>query len=202
MLINLLTLFAFMLACTEKKDNNQTADTSDVSTTNGDFSGPAEGEWVDENPYIISDNCELAYEDPSQPVTTIVSIEISDVQVDTFTITFPFENDVSWQENEIAPSATCSWTTTGNISCNNPEYMNRSLAEFFEGEAESELENLTGNMIGSLEVEGSFSDDETLEGTFINGFTCEGADCASMDVPNPCLLEKGFSVVLTNPSEE
>ena len=198
MLMNLLTLFACMLACADSKETPQTTDTS--NTESGDFQGPAEGEWIDENPYLISDNCELAYEDPSQPVLAIINLEISDVQTNTLTITFPFENDVAWQENEIAPSATCSQTTTGNVSCSNPEYMNRSLAEYFEGDPG--LENLNGNMIGSLEVQASFSDDETLDGSFINSFTCEGEDCASMGVPNPCVLEKGFSVVLTTRSEE
>jgi len=206
MFMNILSLTALFLACETKEnptptDTADTTNTTDSGQTNSDsFTQPTAGEWIDESPSLVSDNCDLAYENPNQQELGIMYIDISAVQSDTFTITFPWENDVEWQENETAPTATCSWTSSGDVSCNNPEYMNKSLEEYFAGD--TGLEGLSGTMIGSLEVQGNFSDNETFNGTIKNIFDCQGGDCEGMEVPNPCVLEKSFSVVLTNLAEE
>jgi|GEM_PF-6392153 len=157
---------------------------------------PQEGEWSDENPALLEDNCELAYEDPSNPESIPIFIDISHVQDGHFVFMLPWENDVSWQEDEIAPTTDCTWDQTGRISCLENVYMQQPLSEYFEGEPSMQDElsgiSLEGTMLGTLSVSGVFIDAQTLEGNMKNVFDCQGESCQELGQTGSCIIHKSF----------
>ena len=167
-------------------------------SNNSDFTPPQEGERKDSKPTLLEDNCELAYEDSSNPEVSPMFINISDLKDTSFTLTLPFENDVMWQEDEIPPSTSCTFDDQGSITCSENEYMLTPLSVYFANEPDPELSGLSeedGDMAGILSIEELSFDGTTLAGTMQNTFDCRGDICSDIGDENPCRIKKSFQAL-------
>ena len=172
---------------------------------NSDFTPPQEGEWRDEQPVLVEDNCELAYEDSENPEVPPMFINILDILDTSFTFSLPFENDVMWQEDEIPPSTSCTWDDAGSITCSENEYMLIPLSVYFANEPDMpDMSEVEGDMAGILTIEDLSFDGTTLKGSMQNTFDCRGDICSEIGDDNPCRIKKSFQALLqeTQPEEE